>query len=904
MWFPYHIDRQLRRLSIRRNKRFSYEATAVRNMKHFVASSVILFQLTFVFPLPPVGAGDLERERSGAPNAALYVLTGGYPRAFFFRVAEALAAKRTMDYDTWDKTFRRLMGIEGKVLEEEIPGRSARNPAFFLRFKAEHPRQLVLLHYNGNARDPRFERESFFAGHWLYYVGATILSDVPAEEGSTEIVVSDVRLFRTNIGRYRNKNDDIALCELDEHGRPDWFRSEQVRLQSIDPERSVIRVARAQYGTAARSFTAGSAYAAAHVTEGPWGSKSNLLWFYNYSTRCPRDSKGRLCLQVHAEDIARRFKAGGRLEAFDGIEFDVLHFELGTGGRRKDFNGDGKADEGWFDGVNTYGLGVFEFTRLLRTKLPHKLLLADGHHRRNQRSVGILNGIESEGWPDARDPQLKGWSSGLNRHFYWNAFGRSPVLHYINHKYTAPGNKPGHVVRPQVPFSTHRLVMAAAVFTGAAFCYSYQPPKEPGERVGIWDELVQGRARRVGWLGRPLGPPLRLAMQTQPKLGGSPGGVEENLLTMIEGDGIRYRLARGVLTLAGEPKARGISFTLRGIPAEGPDLFVTMKVRGAPLPGYPPSVPRLAEVTLPASELWLITADLPEAGMARRNSPEQKLQPESGARLVWRPRVTLGKETHEAYFVHPPFRGGKTGYTFWIRDVTVPAGGRLSFFLGLGERACGRSDGVTFRVYVAELKGKTPGTFKLIFEHSQRAAVWTRHVVGLGAWAGKRVRLKFVSDAGPRDNSTTDHSYWGDALVTGPGGSEELTPRQSQTTLIGPKAFRSCFYFHHVRSKSVDLHFMIEGRAQVELLDFAVYAHPDVIARRFEGGLVLANPSPAPFTFDLARLFPGETYIRLRGSPSQDPKVNNGQPVGPRITLPAMDAIFLLARSKRFSGED
>ncbi|HID77286.1 MAG TPA: hypothetical protein EYP56_14980, partial [Planctomycetaceae bacterium] len=338
-----------------------------------------------------------------APSAAsaqpsswhLDVLAGRYPAAFFFRSAEGLAANPRIEYHRWKGCFSRLMGIEGKVLDEEVPGRSLRNIEFFVRFKRQHPEQLVLLHYNGNARDPRFQREPFFAGHFLYYNGARILDDVPAEEGETEIRVADATLFRTGIGRYRDKNDDVGLCLVDEDGRPDWHHSEQVQLVAVDAKRNVIRVRRACYGTRPMAFPGGRAYAAAHVTEGPWGRQSHLLWFYNYSTACPRDRQGRSCAEVHADELARRFSSGGELEAFDGIEFDVLHDRAGRRGKKRspDCDADGRVDGGIIDGMNTYGIGVIEFCQQLRKRLgPKRLILADGASIANQRAFGILNG--------------------------------------------------------------------------------------------------------------------------------------------------------------------------------------------------------------------------------------------------------------------------------------------------------------------------------------------------------------------------------------------------------------------------------------------------------------------------------------------------------------------------------
>ena len=176
----------------------------------------------------------------------------------------------------------------------------------------------------------------------------------------------------------------------------------------------------------------------------------------------------------------------------------------------------------------------------------------------------------------------------------------------------------------------------------------------------------------------------------------------------------------------------------------------------------------------------------------------------------------------------------------------------------------------------------------------QKASRWTPHSVSLAKWAGKRVRLKFISDCGPADNSTTDHSYWGDVCVTGPGGREALTVPKRFMTWTGPKDFQSAFYFDAVRGGHVDLEVTVEGPEPVWVSRLTAHAHPDAIYREFEHGLVLANPSPRPYTFDLARLLPGRTFRRLAGSGRQDTATNNGSPVGPKVTLAPKDALFLV----------
>lgn len=654
----------------------------------------------------------------GRDLGKLRVLSDEYPRVFFFRQVEGTAASRGTSYEQWEKTFDRLMGIEGKVLDEEIPGRSIRNIEFFTRFKQRHPEQLVLLHFNGNARDPRYESDRFFAGHWIYFNGAKILSDVPAEKGETDIRVDKPNLFKVNVGRYRSRNEDIGLCVLDAEGKPDWHQSEQVQLISVDVENKTIRVRRGCFGKKPLAFRAGSSYAAAHATEGPWGAQNNLLWYYNYSTRCQRDMQGRTCSDVLVEHLAELFGPAGALAAFDGIEFDVLKWRCGgrLGARGLDCDADGRADAGLHDGFNAYGAGVVEFCRKLREKLGDNIIiLADGMHEGNQRAFGILNGIESEGWPHLRDHEITDWSGGLNRHFFWDQNARSPVANYINHKFNVPTGKPGIVKSPDVPFSTHRLVFAVGVFTDSAICYSFAPPTERGAPLGIWDEFRMGTENKLGWLGKPLGPAVRMAIR-QPDL--LKGKIEP------AGEGMRSeRSSAGLKISAANPKAGEIGFRLTGVPCDGPDLFVVLTARAEAMAGYPPEV----------------------------------------ARMMY---VSVGSQGYDAH---------------------------------------------------------------------ERFMTWVKN-----------------------------------------------------------KDFESGFYFSKMKSGAVDLDIVIEGSEPLWISHIKAYTHPDAIYREFEHGLVLANPSPRPYLFDLSKLFPKQNFRRLRGSRTQDPVANDGSSVSDKLELGPKAGLFLV----------
>ncbi|MDX9981552.1 MAG: hypothetical protein RBU25_16130 [Lentisphaeria bacterium] len=816
---------------------------------------------------------------AGPRLESLDLMQDEWPRAFFFRVAEGMSANPRVAYEGWDSQMGRLQGIMGKCLDEEIPGRSLRNVPNFTQFKADHPRQAVLLHYNGNARDPRDGTAGFFAGHWIYYNGTTLAADVPAVSGECDLPVADPSLFRTSMGRYQDKNEDIGLCLLDAEGRPDWSRAEQVELLAVDLERKVLRVRRGCFGTAPMELPAGRAYVAAHMTEGPWGARNNLLWFYNYSTRSPRDGQGRQCAEVLLADLAGEFGPEGRLAAFDGLEFDVLsHQHLGRGKRGPDMDADGKPDGGMFEGVNTYGVGVWQFLAGLRLRLGEdRLLLADGHGPNHQRGFGLLNGIESEGWPTLNDFAVEDWSGGLNRHAFWRRNGRAPVFNYVNHKFLDGGE--GQL--PDIPFSRHRLVLAAALFTDSAVCYSFAPPAVKGEPYPVWDELWQGTERKVAWLGKPLGPARHLAAE-QPNLLPDLANVE------LVGTNCEVSREGGVLRVGGQ--GENLAFTLSGVLCSGPDLLVTVGLRGESLPGYPETMPRLAWCGISPDAGWLVRPELPPVvGMCLRGGEERALDPESGATVRYFREREVGGESRESYLCHPPWRGG-AGYTFWEREVLLPERAVLRFGMGMGPLSPERSDGVVFRV----LAKAGDEAWQEVFTENYVAFAWADREVDLNAWSGKRTTLRFVTDCGPKDDSTTDHAAWADVRVASAGQSEQRTPASRHMTWVSRETFTSTFAFRRVATPTVDLVFEVEGGQTVWIESLTAHAGPEVVWREYENGLVVANASLHPVRVPLADLVPGGRFRRLPGSASQDPATNNGQPVGEFLELGERDGLFLV----------
>lgn len=854
-------------------------------MRTLILKTVALGALAAVAFTNTAPAAPGERDLS-----KLTLLGPNYPRVFFFRASEGLPRRADFNYDAWDAEYSRLMGIMGKCLDEEIPKTMANNPGVFSKFKQQHPEQAVLLHFNGNSRDPRFQAENYFPGHWVYRQATRITADVPAQAGESVIHVENARDFIVNGGRYKTSNDDIGLFGITADGKHDWNYCEQVQLLAVDEKAKTIKVKRGCYGTKPLAFKTGKSRAAAHAVEGPWGKQSNILWFYNFSTQCPKDANGKNCADLLVDDLGKWFGPGGALAAFDGLEFDVMFNET-----HGDTDGDGELDNGVINGLNQYGIGMVEFARKLRARFgDNRIIQGDGALGpggiRSQRNWGLLNGIESEGFPNLNEWNMDDWSGGLNRHAFWQANARPPVFNYINHKWVehAPGDL-GEKAPPNVPLARHRMVFAAAQFTDAMLCYSFQPPKREQGKIGIWDELRCGTENKLGWLGKPEGEAVHLAAATPNLL------ADAKLATRIRGDVNAREQGGEVVISAKETSAKRLNFTVPDLAFKGGDLSVLVTMKGEPLTGYPREMARFTQLEMSGGQIGLSGKEPEETGMCVRGKKEEPIDKNTGGRVHFMPHYTIGNKSLAGYTIHPPFQGKIAGYVYWCKDVEMPAGAELRFSLGMAEKSPTRSDGVWFQVWAAELNGGKPGPFTKLFEKSTKAFAWIPCRVPLDKYAGKRVRLKFVADCGPNDNTVTDQGFWGDVKIANAGDPDSSdTPSKTYMTWLNDKPFTSAFYYRDIKSGKANLSFSFEGTEPVTIQKLAVYAHPDAMYRVFQHGLVLANPSHQPYTFDLDAISPGRKYRRFQGTEGQDPTVNNGQPASGKVTLGERDALFLV----------
>lgn len=457
-------------------------------MKYFCLS--LRLKLIFIFTCISV-AGYAQN------LSELAVFDGNYPKAIYFRNVENSAADENISYQDWAKRWSKLDGMVVKALDEEIPGRSGVAQHKFIQYKKDNPTKLMLLHFNGNARDPRFDPQAFMATDWTYFVGTYATQDIPLMTKDTEIFVRNTEVFRVKQGSKTAYNDDIAIVPMTASGKLDWNAAEQVTLLSIHKKEKLIKVRRAQFGTSAKGFSSGLAYLAPHVSQPPAAPYSQQsLWRYNFANW--QDGSG--IDQRLSDNLMSYLGDTGPLKQFDGIEFDVLADIRGLNHQSRtapiDYNGDGVASELDSQFQQRYRQGVYQFLAALRDKLgANRLILADGNETNQQRAFGIINGIESETWPSHWDPEIEQWSSGINRHLFWLENSLKPSMSYI--KLGELPLKGGGSMKPSD--NTRRLRVAAALFMDAVIAPAFRPK---GKKLDNWPELSGGAKQYRSWLGQ------------------------------------------------------------------------------------------------------------------------------------------------------------------------------------------------------------------------------------------------------------------------------------------------------------------------------------------------------------------------------------------------------------------
>lgn len=506
--------------------------------------------------------------------------TKGFPQFLAFRGEMARASHK--DYAAWCESVRSACGVIRKFVFEELPGIHKESHDWANRYAAENPRTLVLLHLNGEARQVMdFEdvHQRYFSGHWVYEPGSLLTADV--DETGTELRVQDAKPFRMN--GYLNRDKDggkswfpqhLLLVRTDDRGQRLWYESEYAILDGVDYKRNTITVKRGSLFSKPRAHAARKT-CIVPLAGGVWGGKP--MWFYNLSSVCPKDRNGCNAADVFIAEIAEWFSKEGRLRNFSGIAFDVNYFEARHASW--DVDNDGKGDSGFVAGRNVWMEGDWYFlTRLRKTLGDGLLITADGQHEENQRAVGVLDGIESEGLVQHNDG-FRGFSRTVNTHLYWqqNAV-RKHDLRYVVLKLMNPADeKRGDQLRR---FATGTACCLGALVTGT------NAPFLPAEFA------------KPGSLGFPKGELLRPARNAPDLLKGIGAPAGERLTPRLHAEGCALQQDGGktVITAAAGADAGSMRVTMKDLDVPEGDLTIFVEMEALePLDGFTNEtrVPRL-----------------------------------------------------------------------------------------------------------------------------------------------------------------------------------------------------------------------------------------------------------------------------------------------------------------------
>lgn len=570
----------------------------------------------------------------------LDIFSKDYPKSIYFRNAEGSAAREDVSYEKWKKRWSKLSGMVVKALDEEIPGRSGEAQRKFLKYKKEFPSKLMLLHFNGNARDPRFDVKGFEHDNWTYFVGGNNLSEIQANINSTIIYVENIEAYKVNLGKKRKFNDDIAIITREENGQLNWERVEQVKLVSVNKKNKSIKVKRGQFNTSPLSFKKGQAYLASHVAQPPFAPGTNQsLWRYNFANGTK--SKNGTALNL-AKNLLKYLNPNGRLATFDGVEFDVLTEFRGINHysrkNRIDYHPDGVFNALDLKLQQEYKTGVYQFLLELRKRLgPNKFILADGNEYNQQRGFSILNGIESETWPSHWDRDVDNWSSGLNRHNYWKNNSFSPHFSYIKLG-KVPSKSGGSVSTTE---NLRRLRIAGALFMDAIIAPAYRPKRL---KIDNWPELTGKQRENNGWLGKPISPAQSIGLD---------GELQKSVSYLKE---VKVNEGKSLFTKFSKVKIKGLNdnntqFYIEFLLTKTSDIVI-----------------ELDAYILPTDEELSFRGKRIEVHV--KNNPKHK-------EMSW-----LGKDMSSSRFYFKELPEGKTTVYFHLEDNQIMNISRLNLFIG------------------------------------------------------------------------------------------------------------------------------------------------------------------------------------------------------------------------------
>lgn len=179
------------------------------------------------------------------------------------------------------------------------------------------------------------------------------------------------------------------------------------------------------------------------------------------------------------------------------------------------------------------------------------------------------------------------------------------------------------------------------------------------------------------------------------------------------------------------------------------------------------------------AELPLVT--LPEEfskGQCLRGAREEPWHAKNLATVHWS-NTACGEAEKHCLFMHPPYHGG-VGYTFALfGPMELPADAPAVFRCEVGKAdGSDPGDGILFRIAIVEGEKETTVAEKQWIQHA-----WTPLDADLSRWAGKRIRVKLITDVGSKDNSSGDWGCWAEMRIESKGPTLGTTLHDSPVSL-------------------------------------------------------------------------------------------------------------------------
>lgn len=177
---------------------------------------------------------------------------------------------------------------------------------------------------------------------------------------------------------------------------------------------------------------------------------------------------------------------------------------------------------------------------------------------------------------------------------------------------------------------------------------------------------------------------------------------------------------------------------------------------------------------------------------------------------------------------------------------------------------------------------------------------FTAVLPGLSAVSSKDIVLEFEIRSG---GDLAGFEGAGDIprVVTVSTTANVLPPRapgvpnsKQQDGLFGSAWTKVVVYFRNDQTQDFQFGLRFEGGEPVFVRGMKLHHAADVLIRRFEHGVVVANPSYRPAQVDLGRIFPNAIFRRLRATLCQDTAYNDGRVQDGVLELAPKDGIFLI----------